>query len=311
MIKLLFWMFIALDAGVILLFFVLGLAAAGPSKTSPVSVTLLMLALPAIPLVGAIAVYLRSTSPGWRALAFALAAAPAVLVVATQVYTRAQFKANSNAQGELTFFRAGPMREIVEAIRRNDAAAVSALVPKVNVNDTGLEGMTLLVSALHQLRTTPDRHEVLAVLLKAGADPNKGIDYEIPLEMALQVAAKSGPEPVRLMLEAGANPNALNSSGRPVFFAGVGNGMDLAILTLLIKHGADLGLTGSSREQVLFAAANARNWRAVLFLLQNGVDSRVGQTLSGQDFRSMLEANASWASADSGYAEVAAWLKTH
>ncbi len=311
MIKLLFWMFIALDAGVILLFFALGLAAAGPSKTSPVSVTLLMLALPAIPLVGAIAVYLRSTSPGWRALAFALAAAPAVLVVATQMYTRAQFKANSNAQGDLTFFRAGPMRDIVEAIRRNDAATVAALAPKVDVNGTGMADMTLLVSALRQLRTTPDRHEVLAVLLKAGADPNKGIDYEIPLEMALQVVGKSGPEPVRLLLEAGANPNALNSSGTPLFFAGAGNSADVEILKLLIKHGADLNLTGPKGERVLFAAANARNWKAVLFLLEQGVDARVGRTLSGQDFRSMLEANASWASADSGYAEVAAWLRTH
>jgi ankyrin repeat protein len=311
MIKLLFWMFIALDAGVILLFFALGLAAAGPSKTSPVSVTLLMLALPAIPLVGAIAVYLRSTSPGWRALAFALAAAPAVLVVATQMYTRAQFKANSNAQGDLTFFRAGPLREIVEAIRRNDAATVAALVPKVDVNGTGMADMTLLVSALRQLRTTPDQHEVVRVLLAVGADPNKGVEYEIPLEMALQVVGKSGPEPVRLLLEAGANPNALNSSGTPLFFAGAGNSADVEILKLLIKHGADLNLTGPKGERVLFAAANARNWKAVLFLLQNGVDSRVGQTLSGQDFRSMLEANASWASADSGYAEVAAWLRAH
>lgn len=311
MIKLLFWMFIALDTGVILLFFALGLAAAGQSKTSPVSVTLLMLALPAIPLVGAIAVYLRSTSPGWRALAFALAAAPAVLVVATQVYTRAQFKANSNAQGDLTFFRAGTMREIVEAIRSNDAATVAALVPKVDVNGTGMADMTLLVSALRQLRTTPDQHEVVRVLLKAGADPNKGVEYEIPLEMALQVVDKSGPEPVRLLLEAGANPNALNSSDTPLFFAGAGNSADVEILKLLIKHGADLNRTGPKGERVLFAAANARNWKVVLFLLQNGVDSRVGQTLSGQDFRSMLEANASWASADSGYAEVAAWLKTH
>jgi Ankyrin repeats (3 copies) len=311
MIKVLFWMFVALDAGAILLFFVLGLAAAGSTKDSPMSVTLLLLVLPAIPLLAAIAVYLRSSSPGWRAVAFALAAAPVLLVVATQAYTRAQFKANSNAQGDLTFFTAGPMREIVEAIRRHDAATVAALVPKVDVNGTGMADMTLLVIALRQLRTTPDQHEVVRVLLKAGADPNKGVEYEIPLEMALQVAAKSGPEPVRLLLEAGANPNALSSSGTPLFFAGTGNGADIEILKLLIKHGADLDRTGSKGERVLFAAANGRNWKAVLFLLEQGVDARVGQTLSGQDFRSMLEANASWASADSGYADVVAWLKTH
>ena len=34
-----------------------------------------------------------------------------------------------------------------------------------------------------------------------------------------------------------------------------------------------------------------------------------GITLSGQTFREMLEANASWASADSGFAEVMAFVK--
>ncbi len=311
MIKALFWVFVAIDAGAIALFFVLGLAAAGPSKTSPVSVILLLLLLPAIPLLAAIGVYLRSTSGGWRALAFALAAAPVVLVFAAQAYSRAQFTANSNAQGELTFFTAGPMREIVEAIRRNDAATVARLAPAVDVNGRGMADMTLLVSALRQLRSTPEQHEVLRVLLKAGADPNKGVEYEIPLEMALQVADKSGPEPVRLLLEADANPNALTLSGTPLFFAGTGNSADVGILELLIKHGANLDLTGPKGERVLFAAANGRNWKAVLYLLEHGVDSRVGQTLSGQDLRGMLEANASWASADSGFADVREWLRTH
>jgi len=311
MIKALFWGFVALDAGAILLFFVLGLAAAGPSKTSPMSVTLLLFVLPMVPLLAAIAVYLRSSSTGWRALAFALAAAPVVLVIAAQAYSRAQFTANSNAQGELTFFTAGPMREIVEAIRRNDAAAVAALVPKVDVNRQGMADMTLLVSALRQLRSTPTQHDVLAVLLKAGADPNQRVEFETPLEMALQVVGKSGPEPVRLLLDAGANPNQRNSSGFPIFFSGTGHATDTTILQLLIERGADLNLTGPKGERVLFSAANARNWKAVMFLLDRGVDWRQGQTLSGQDFRTMLDANASWASADSGYADVVAWLRNH
>lgn len=311
MIKVLFWLFVCIDVGAILLFFVLGLAAAGSSKTSPVSVALLLLVVPMIPLLAAVAVYLRSTSPLWKGAAFVLAAAPVLLVAGAQMYTRAQVAANSNAQGELTFFRAGPMREISEAIRRNDAATVARLVPTVDVNQTGLADMTLLVAALRQLRTTPQQHAVLAVLLKAGADPNKGPEFELPLEMALQVAAKSGPEPVRRLLEAGANPNAKGSSGDPLFFAGVWNAMPPEVLPLMVTHGADLAMTGNQGKHLLFAAADARNWPAVLQLLQRGADPAVGRTQSGKDFRTMVNDNASWAGADSGYADVVAWLKTH
>jgi len=309
--KVLFWLFVCIDVGAILLFFVLGLAAAGSSKSSPVSVALLLFVVPMIPLLAAIVVYLRSTSPLWRGVAFVLAAAPVLLVVGAQMYTRAQFAANSNAQGELTFFRAGPMREISEAIRRNDAATVARLAPTVDVNQTGLAEMTLLVVALRQLRETPDQHEVLAILLKAGADPNQGAEFETPLSMALQVTAKSGIEPVRLLLEAGSNPNAKGVSGDPLFFAGVWNAMPPEVLTLMVTHGADLALTGNQGKRLLFAAADARNWPAVLQLLQRGADPAVGQTLGGKDFRTMVNDNASWASADSGYADVVAWLETH
>ena len=129
MIKLAYWGFVALDIAILLFFFVLGLAAAGSSRTSPVMVALYLLVLPGLPLLGSILVFTRATSPGLRALAFALVAAPLVIAGAIQWYSQMQFRANSNAAGELTFFRAGPMREMVEAIRRNDAAAVAALAP--------------------------------------------------------------------------------------------------------------------------------------------------------------------------------------
>lgn len=308
MITLLYWVFVTLDTMGLLLLFVLGLAAAGPSGTNPPSVALYLLVLPGIPLAASILLYLRSTSPVWRAVAFLLAAAPPVLAVGTQAYVQAQFRAHSNAQGELTFFRAGPMRDLVEAIRRNDAATVAALVPQVDVNDAGMDGMTPLIAALRQLRLTPDRQEVLAALLAAGADPNQGIEYDIPLEMALQIVGKTGPEPVRLLLDAGADPNRKGPMGPPVYFGGAGRSAGTEILTLLLDHGADLNATGPKGERLLFYAADARNWNAVLLLLDRGVDPRQGRSFNGQSFKAMLEANAGWASADPGFADVMARL---
>lgn len=292
MIKLVYWAFVALDVAALLFFFVLGLAAAGSAKTSPLSVALVMLVLPAIPLAGSILLFLRSNALLWRAIAFALVAAPLVFVVATQAYNVATIRANSNATGDLTFFTAGPQRELVEAIKRNDATAVTALLPKVNVNATGLQEMTPLRAALRQLRSTPSQHEVLKVLLAAGADPNKGAQYEIPLEMALQIDDKTGPAPVAMLLAAGANPNVKNSFGAPVFFAGAGNGSNPEVLALLIEHRADLRATSTNGETILIYAATAGNWKAARYLLDEGADWTLGRSFSKHTFAEMVEESA-------------------
>ena len=292
MIKLVYWVLVALDVAALLFFFVLGLAAAGSAKTSPLSVALVMLVLPAIPLAGSILLYVRSSTLLWRTIAFALVAAPLIFVVATQAYNVATIRANSNAAGDLTFFTAGPQRDLVEAIKRNDATAVAALVPKVNVNATGMQEMTPLRAALRQLRSTPSQHDVLKVLLAAGANPNTGAQYEIPLGMALQIEDKTGPAPVAMLLAAGADPNTKNSFGAPVFFAGVGSGKNLEVLALLIKHGADLHATSTNGETILIYAATAGNWKAARYLLEQGADWKLGRSFTKHTFAEMVEESA-------------------
>lgn len=290
MIKLLFWLFVAADVAGLILFYVLGLAAAGSAKSNPLLVTLLLLVLPAIPLAGAVWLFLRSGALLGRLIAFALAAAPLAVLFVTRAYTTAQINANSNAQGELTFFRSGPQRELIEAIRRNDAAAVGTIAPTVDVNAAGLEGMTPLIAALRQLRQSPTQMEAFKALVAAGVDPNKGTTYELPLEMALQIDDKTGPEPVELLLKAGANPNLKNSSGVPIYFAGAGFGSPVTTLASLVEHGADLRLMGPKQESVLIYAAMAQNWHAARYLLEHGVDANAGRSFNGQTFAQMVEA---------------------
>ncbi|MBX3690496.1 hypothetical protein [Dokdonella sp.] len=93
----------------------------------------------------------------------------------------------AGADGVLTFFEPGPERDLMEAIARNDAAAVATLARQADVNGSGLQGMTPLKHSLRQLRHTPGRQDVLAALLAAGADPNRGTPYEMPLGMAAQL----------------------------------------------------------------------------------------------------------------------------
>jgi len=304
MTRLVFWGLVALDLLGILLLFVLGLAAAGSSRTSSVQVTLLLLVLPGIPLAAAVVLFLRSTSPVGRVVALLLAAAPLLIVVSARVITEVQFRANTNERGELTFFRSGPMREVAEAIARNDSATVASLVPRVNVNETGFSDVTLLLLAARQLRQTPEQHGVLRVLLGAGADPNKGAQYELPLAIASQQSGKSGPEPGKLLLEAGANPNLKTSFGEPVWFAAVGQSSSLETLTLLLDRGADLNAMGPNESTALITAANTRNWKAALLLLQRGADWRRGRSVNGLPLKSMVDGYAGAESGDSAYMAV-------
>jgi hypothetical protein len=304
MLRVVFWGLVALDLGGILLWFTLGLAAAGSSRTSPTLVALLLFVLPCALLGVAILLFVRATTPGPRLVGLLLAAAPLVILVSARAIAEVQMRANTNASGEMTFFRAGPMRELAEAIARNDAPAVSALVPKVDVNATGLEDVTPLLLAVRQLRRTPERHEVLRVLLDAGADPNRGAQYEYPLAIAIQVSGRSGPEPVRLLLDAGADADLMTSTGEPVWFTATGQSASPEALALLLDRGADVHATGRNGSTALFSAANASNWKAVLVLLQHGADWRKGRSLSGQSFDQLVDSRAGTESGDPAYGDV-------
>lgn len=302
--KLVFWGLAALDLLGILLLFVLGLAAAGSSRTSPVQVTLFLLVLPCIPLAAAVVVFLRSTSPMGRVVALLLVAAPLAVLVSTKAIADVQLRANSNERGELTFFRAGPMRDIAEAIARNDSRTVASLASTVDVNKTGLSDMTLLLLAARQLRQTPEQHEVLRALLAARADPNKGAQYELPLAIAIQQSGKAGLEPVKLLLDAGANPNLKTSFGEPVWFAAIGRSSTLETLALLLDRGADVNAMTPNGSTALFSAANVRNWEAAVLLLQRGADWRRGRSVNGVSFKDLIDSYAGAESGDSAYANV-------
>ena len=304
MMRVAFWGLVALDLAGILLLFVLGLAAAGSSRTSPLQVTLLLLVLPCIPLAASVVLFIRAASPTGRLVAMLFAAAPLLILVSTKAIADVQFRSSTNDRGELTFFRSGPMRDIAEAIARNDSRTVASLVPTVDVNATGFSDMTLLLLAARQLRVAPTQHDILRLLLEAKADPNEAAQYESPLAIAIQESGKAGPAPVKLLLDAGANPNLAASFGEPVYFAAVGQSSTLETLTLLLDRGADVNVMGPNESTALFAAANTRNWKAALLLLDRGADWRRGRSVNGLPFRNLIESYAGAESGDSAYVDV-------
>lgn len=317
-IKILFWIVICFDVAVLLLFFVLGLAAATSSKTSPLAVAGYMLVIPGLLLAGAVVLFLRSNSAVGRLSALVLAASPALYVGVVSGLETAKVKINSDAQGKLTYFREGPQRDLSLAIEQNDVAKVAALLPQVKVNERGYSEVTPLMLALRQLRSSGgqvsngkaegDKFEVLRALLKAGGDPN-AVAHELPLEMAIQISSKVGPEPALMLLKAGANPNAKTEFGSPAFFAATGRMASPEILQAVLEHGADLKLPGNQGKNVVHYAALASNWKAVLVLLQRGADWKQVKTLDGRSFLDMLEAQRQNRGEEPGLAEVISFVK--
>lgn len=307
---LLFWLVILLNLAVIGFWFVLALAAAPSSHTSPLSVVGIAL-LPVL-LLGALAfVFHRSSNHLWRIGAALLAAAPALWFTVTLVVDKAQIAAVSDSSGQLTFFPAGPARDLALAISGNDATAVASLLPRVKVNDPGYEGMTLLTLAMRQLRTRPREHEVLRLLLKAGADPNiaPGNLDALPLTSALQLSDKAGPEPVNLLLAAGANPNAVGAFGTPAYFNAIGppnHPPDL--LPTLLERGADVKAKDKQGHSALHRAATIPNWQAALQLLERGADWKQYRSLQGKTFPELIENRQRTHPGEPGLAEIAQFL---
>lgn len=290
LLKILFWLVVAIDLAAVGLLFILGLAAAAPSHTSKFEVTGLLLLLPCAVLALSIALFVAAKSLVWRSIAFLVAAAPILVTVVSIAVAGFDISRYRDKSGNITFFTPGPMQELEAAIVKNDAPAVAMLVRTANLSQKARDGSTVLVLALRQLEKIGGSPEILQTLLQAGANPNAA-QLELPLSVAIQISRKAGTEPVRMLLKAGANPNTRTQFGPPVFFAGTGVGVDQQVLPLLLDNGANLSLKSTDGRDVLTDAVNAQNWKAVLLLLQRGADWKQSRNLMGLDFRNMVESD--------------------
>src|SRR5690606_10222283 len=125
--------------------------------------------------------------------------------------------------------------------------------------------------------------------------------YEFPLSIAIQLADKTGPGPVKLLLDAGANPNLATSLGVPVWFAATGRSATPETLAMLLDRGADVNFVGPKGETALFSAAATRNWAAALFLLERGADWKQGRSVNGLSFANLIDSYTGAEGGDSAF----------
>lgn len=230
LLKVLFWLFVAIDLAALGLFFVLGLAAAGPSKTSPLAVVLVMLVVPGCLLTAAIALFLKSPSPALRLLACLVVGAPFGYLAIQSVLSQQALLANPGGiWGETPLTRAlGELEKDPTALER----VRSLLAGGADPNAEG--DMLPLALAIYAAPKVGD--EPLRLLLDAGADPNRRNQFGRPAFFAATGTAATTAL-VELLLARGVDLQVLGPDGRSAAWSAVDT-RNWPVALLLVERGA-------------------------------------------------------------------------
>jgi hypothetical protein len=275
----LFWILLTAEFSVFVVLIVLilftNILRSGPE--GPVGAIVLLDPPIYLAILGAIVYFARSEGAARTGLiVLALQLVPVVLGPIYSGITK--YQVSRSIQGDDSF--RGAQRDLAHAIKAGDLAKVKELLPAAGELNTAYEGESLFRFAVMNVGTGGSTIEIVQALLAAGANPNFRAGSTSPLEMAIF----SGPPLVKLLLDAGADPNLLDSANRPAWWNAIqhGNNNDLSMLQLFLLHGADISLRDNESGPVGYAA-EAKNWTAVWFLMQRGAawkgEARYGTSL--------------------------------
>lgn len=159
-------------------------------------------------------------------------------------------------------------RKLANALQAHDAVLVKELLPRAGDLNTPHWGESLFGFGLKNLDPSPASTEIVKAMLDRGGDPN------LPLSSnywPLSAVIDAGPATTKVLLDAGANPNRLEDTRRPVWWNVLYHDSPEALQTLaiLLDHGADLTVKHGDLGPVGWAAYQ-KNWRAVWLLMERG-----------------------------------------
>ena len=229
----------------------------------------LIFAVPPLLLGIPLALFLFGKSDRSKQAAVFFLAMPLLQAVLGPLYDAFEkYQAKRSVEGDSTFTKPAE-RELAHAFRAHDAERVKILIPRAGDLNAGHRGGdSLFRFCMTNLDSSPASLEIVKTMLAAGADAK--------VEMAgggwpLYWAIGHGPEMTQLLLNAGANPNRIDS-GRPVWWEALEGPFSeekLHTLAILLDHGADLTLRSGEIGPVGLAA-DRKNWQSVWLLIQRG-----------------------------------------
>ena len=280
----LFWSVIILDA--VLVFGLATVPIFLPSKGGPNVIDSLIGPVAAglsIVLTAVSLAYWNTRSPGVHLSLLIVAAVPLVVGASGGVIyllgpANERLVAKHNDSRLLSFERDPVLTSFVTAIYEQNFSKVRRLSRQVDINAVSASSdytpLKLAVERAVEAEAEPEAAgralEMVRLLLSLGAKPNSGL--------YAACSHSSRTDAVRMLLDAGADPNNLEPRGKgaPAFygcFESRSEAAGLENLRLLRDHGADFTLKWDWTPTIPLAASDGR-WETVLYLHQSGVPLR-------------------------------------
>lgn len=174
---------------------------------------------------------------------------------------------------------------VLHSVQKGDAAGARySLSQGADLNVQGKEGVTPLQWLIYQ---TQDKRAVQRALT-LGADPN--FKDGAGDSAVNTLAGAKDPEWLRLMLDAGGNPNAIGRRGQPALFAAIGEDR-WDNVRLLIARGADIELADEAKTTSVHYAAYLNKYQMVHWLIEQGAQvetySATGSSLAWRVYESV------------------------
>jgi hypothetical protein len=220
---------------------------------------------------GLLFAFTKSQSRGGVFAMAVVLAFPVIMMVVepgVKAYQRWRFEREYARVGQ---FKEPALRPIAEAIRAGDCAALTRLLggkpPPAGLDRAGHD---VLGYALAAFRNRKGSLDCVRALLEAGCDPKTAQmpDGLAPIHFMIVDPTPGGREAVHLLLEHGADPNAVDPITGDTPIRGSGDSLDL--VRALIEAGADMERIQSSGVTALVDFVAGRHWESARFLVERG-----------------------------------------
>ncbi len=173
-------------------------------------------------------------------------------------------------------------RELAKAIQAGDPTAMRKILaahPNLNARDEAgndMLGYAVSMSTTLGTNVSPEnRIEVVRLLLEAGMDPNQARSVyggTTYFDLSRNLTDPTAMQIFRLFLDHGANPNAITIEGTPMIFD---TWQNLDGVRAVLDHGGNVDIRGKDgTTPLLFYVGNGR-WDAALLMLDRGADVNV------------------------------------
>jgi hypothetical protein len=260
-----FWSILAIEIVGFGVMMILAVRTGGQTPEGPVGAWLVFIP-PVIWVILALLFY-STDSPSKQLTYTVLLALPLIQVVVGPIYETVQDAWWERGRSGADYF-SGTRLKLANAIYDHDVERVTQLIPGAgDLNKPYGRDMTLFDFAMSNTDDSDASLEIIRAMLVAGGNPN------VPPGHSLALALYRSPRFAQLLLDAGADPNALDDAQRPVWWTvlSAASDNDLTKLRLLLDRGADIKKRDREGGPVAWAAYQ-KCWRALWLLMQRGAD---------------------------------------